>query len=293
MPLPTGVTAIPVHDLYVDDDGVPMAGKVSFSPSTPVLQVPGAATSLALQSVTVDVSATGEMDATLIANDDADITPVGWYWTVKERFPKLTRDRIITVPAATVGTLELATIADSIPTPSVTAYALQSAFAALGLNVVLLDPGDDPNEATMPEGSPSFLRVLLPNSPADENADTIVMLYEDEVGNLVKTGYFNGNGELRSAPSRWNRVAARIFEWAESLGQGHVGNTGDIFQVSTNPTIAANREALFAVRGTEHADAGWVVASRHIDAPNIGAKLTAATSAPSSPREGDVWIDTT
>lgn len=113
-----------------------------------------------------------------------------------------------------------------------------------------------------PNGSAVWLRVTMPYSASDSNED----LYQARAlhsngSTAIKTFWLNGNGEPRAAPSTVNRVAQRIFEIAEAITSG--GSTEDVWQVSTNPTNSANREAYWAVRGNGHAtQPGWMVGTR-------------------------------
>ena len=107
-------------------------------------------------------------------------------------------------------------------------------------------------------GTP-WLEIQQPYSADDDNPDTIITWATTVFGNRVKTGWFNGNGEPRAAPSLPNRVAFRAFEMIAPHGP----STGRFFELSTNPLDAAEREPLLGAYGTGHAtQPGWVVATR-------------------------------
>lgn len=121
------------------------------------------------------------------------------------------------------------------------------------------------NSATPPlssqgqNGQP-WLRLQQPYSSTDDNPDAIQVGATTPGGAWIKTGWFNGNGEFRSAPSTGNRIAHRVFEYAEGLGGP---STGRYAEWSTNPTNAGNREPLLGGYGTGHSTKpGWVEATR-------------------------------
>ncbi|WP_047893245.1 hypothetical protein [Micromonospora sp. RV43] len=116
-----------------------------------------------------------------------------------------------------------------------------------------------PDPAQGQNGSP-WLRMQAIYS-ADDNLPDMVQWGATTPGGLwVKTGWQNGNGEGRDAPSTANRVARRVFEYAQGAGGP---STGRFFELSTNPTQAAQREALFGAYGTGHSSQpGWMVATR-------------------------------
>lgn len=110
----------------------------------------------------------------------------------------------------------------------------------------------------------------VPWSASDANVDQVQFFNTHKTGGArQKTFWLNGNFEGRAAPSDVNRIAFRVFEMSEGAALGP--STGDVFQVSTNPTITANREPLFAVRGTAATNPGWGVFSRGVTAPNLSA----------------------
>lgn len=110
-----------------------------------------------------------------------------------------------------------------------------------------------------------------PWSAGDTNVDQIQFFNTHKTGGArQKTFWWNGNFEGRAAPSDVNRIAFRVFEMSEGAALG--ASTGDVFQVSTNPTITANRVPLFAVRGTASGSLpGWGVFATGVSAPNLTA----------------------
>lgn len=151
-------------------------------------------------------------------------------------------------------------------------FGLLSPSQAAG--AVLLDPRDGqgayvgqtvppPDNSQGPNG-PSWLKMQAAYSGTDDNPDMIQLGSTTQGGSWVKTGWFNGNGEHRAAPSTEKRIASRVFEYAESLGGP---STGRFVEWSTNPAQAANREPLLGGYGTGHSSKpGWVEATRVLSA---------------------------
>jgi hypothetical protein len=116
-----------------------------------------------------------------------------------------------------------------------------------------------------PAGNP-WLTMAAPWSAGDTNPDMWQFFAEQAAGpgTKVKVWWWGGNFEARAAPSAINRVGFRVFEFAEGFGGP---STGTFFEVSTNPTIAANREKLLAAYGTGHSTKpGWIEATRVLSA---------------------------
>lgn len=116
-----------------------------------------------------------------------------------------------------------------------------------------------PDPAQGQNGNP-WLKLTQPYSATDDNPDGIQLYSTSSTGQSIKTGWFNGNGEPRAAPSLPNRIAFRVFEAYENRNGP---STGRFVEFSTNPLNSANREALFGGYGTGHAtQPGWMVATR-------------------------------
>lgn len=116
-----------------------------------------------------------------------------------------------------------------------------------------------PDPAQGQNGAP-WLKLQQPYSATDDNPDALQFHSTNSSGQTIKTGWANGNGELRGAPSAYNRLGGRWFELAENRGGP---STGRFFELSTNPTNSANREPLLGAYGTGHSSQpGWMVATR-------------------------------
>lgn len=146
---------------------------------------------------------------------------------------------------------------------------------AQAAGAVLLNPPKDaggnyvgnvaapPDPAQGQNGNP-WLKLTQPYSATDDNPDAVQFFSTSATGQSIKTGWFNGNGEPRAAPSLPNRVAYRVFEAYENRNGP---STGRFFELSTNPLNAANREPLLGAYGTANASKpGWVEATRILSA---------------------------
>lgn len=142
--------------------------------------------------------------------------------------------------------------------------SLTTRVTTLEGNVVFLNPVTGAvyvgNTVTGPDttGSQPWLKTTpIPYSAADTNFDFLRILAVDEFGNTVQTFTLNGQGEPRSRPSKRDRVGFRAFESAEAVGY----STGQFWQASSNPTVAANRKPYLGVWGTAATKPGWAEAT--------------------------------
>jgi hypothetical protein len=111
MPLPSDFDTVTVTGRYIDLAGNALAGTVTFTSSTTVVDA-----SVPVTIVPVPIVATldsnGAFSIALPATDDPDIAPNGYTYKVEERFGgKLLRTYSIQVPYDTVGNIDLSTVA--------------------------------------------------------------------------------------------------------------------------------------------------------------------------------------
>lgn len=187
------------------------------------------------------------------------------------------------------------------------------ASGAVLLNPPLVNSAYVGNVATPPlssqggSGNP-WLALQQPYSAGDNNPDAMQFFSTASDGTTkIKTAWWNGNGEYRAAPSAANRIGARIFEYAEGAGGP---STGRFFELSTNPSISANREPLLGGYGTGHpTKPGWIEATRVLSAllgvsaggaynSTTGVTFRGLTGSPGAPTTGtwaagDAVIDST
>lgn len=106
-----------------------------------------------------------------------------------------------------------------------------------------------------------WLQMRQPYTASGTNPDSIALYSTHSDGTTpLKTFWVNGNNEVQAAPSSPFRPSGRFFEAYEAVGGP---STVRFFELSTNPTNSANREALFGAYGTAHpTQPGWMVATR-------------------------------
>jgi hypothetical protein len=139
---------------------------------------------------------------------------------------------------------------------------------AVLLNPPLVGGVSQAQLVTPPTGTSSgdpWLDVWLPYSASDNNPDFWqIHAYWSDLATKLKTAWFNGNGEFRTAPSTPGRIGARFFESYEGVGAVNVGaSTGPFAVFATNPKNSALRENLLAIYGSASSQyPGWTISTR-------------------------------
>ena len=137
MTIDASVTQITVTGNFVDFEGNPIAGQIQFRLED-MLRNSLANQMYVPSTVAVTLDNNGSFSTTLPATNDSDVIPTFEY-EVEEAFPN-GRTYNISLPAATVGSLDLADISPA-PTISTTYVGLitEVPFAALEANIATLD----------------------------------------------------------------------------------------------------------------------------------------------------------
>jgi hypothetical protein len=118
MPLPPGLSTVVVSGTYKHPDGTAMQGKLLFTPE-PAILTSGAHGTLVLGTIEAALDTDGDVTATLLATDDADVTPSGWTYLVQERwYDAPGRSYPLSLPAA-APTVDLADVAPTAPAAGV------------------------------------------------------------------------------------------------------------------------------------------------------------------------------
>lgn len=122
-------TEVTVVGTYLGPDGTPLEGRqVRFSPNVPAVKDSDGNTVIVRgEGIIVTLDATGSFSQDLAATDDANLTPTGWSWKVREFFEP-NRSWYLPVPAATVGTLNIADVTQYEVAPDLITYPSKTDF---------------------------------------------------------------------------------------------------------------------------------------------------------------------
>jgi hypothetical protein len=102
----------------------------------------------------------------------------------------------------------------------------------------------------------------------------------------IRTGYHNEYGELRARPAKINTIALRAQRW-------NGASTVDIFQVTSydNLTLYFGVGPTTITASIPISSTANISTTGTVTGSNIGNKVTASSTAPSSPSVGDIWVD--
>lgn len=146
MALPANLSKVTVTGKYLQLDGAPAVGAVSFSIKQAVADGTGDVV-LPKGGISVDLDTDGSFTVDLPATDDSDLSPTGWTYLVTERLtaPQATRTYEIELPASPA-TVDLADVAPVAPVDAVSPY-LSKAGGALTGDLSLTPAGSGLNVA--------------------------------------------------------------------------------------------------------------------------------------------------
>lgn len=129
MALPTNLTTVEVTGRYIDHNGSPVRGSVTFDTDYYVLDS-GESVVVIEAPITVNLDATGSFAVDLIATDDTDMTPTGWTWTLTPNFTGAFPLEFA-LPASLAPTTDITVLSPALPNPDpVYSYVLVSAINA-------------------------------------------------------------------------------------------------------------------------------------------------------------------
>ena len=129
MALPTNLTTVEVTGRYVDHNGSPVRGSVTFDTDYYVLDA-GESVVVIEAPITVNLDATGSFAVDLIATDDPEMTPTGWTWTLTPNFTGAFGLEFA-LPASLAPSADITTLSPALPNPDpVYSYVLVSAVGA-------------------------------------------------------------------------------------------------------------------------------------------------------------------
>lgn len=129
MALPTNLTTVEVSGRYVDHNGSPVRGSVTFDTDYYVLDA-GENVVVIEAPITVNLDATGSFAVDLIATDDPDMTPTGWTWKLTPNFSGAFPLEFA-LPASLAPSTDITVLSPALPNPDpVYSYVLVSAVNA-------------------------------------------------------------------------------------------------------------------------------------------------------------------
>lgn len=102
MPLPPGIETVVITQTYVDGQGAPLTGTVTFTLSNDLLDADDALV-IGRTPIEVPIDASGAISVELPHTDDADLSPVNWYVRVDERIDRGPASRYYIQLPASVG----------------------------------------------------------------------------------------------------------------------------------------------------------------------------------------------
>jgi len=127
--LPTNLTTVEVTGRFIDHNGSPVRGSVTFDTDYYVLDA-GESVVVIEAPITVNLDSTGSFAVDLIATDDVDMTPTGWTWTMTPNFDGAFSLEFA-LPASLAPTTDITVLSPALPNPDpVYSYVLVSAVGA-------------------------------------------------------------------------------------------------------------------------------------------------------------------
>ncbi|WP_405019568.1 collagen-like protein [Kitasatospora sp. NBC_00070] len=278
MPLPDSVETVTLR-LYdaLHADGTPRRGSIIITPAPAAIITSGDnAVFAGPVSATYD-GTTVPGPLVLVATDSASITPIDWTYTVQERwYDAPSRSYPIALPAAEPD-VDLAAIApvvasDGTLVPAAGPPGPQGEQGPAGATGATGPPGA--TGATGPQGTAGATGAQGPQGNPGATGATGAQGPKGDTGNTGTTGATGSTGAAGT-----NGTAVLNGSGSPSSG---TGANGDFY-------IDTSGSGFIVVWGPK-ASGSWPGSGIKMAATP---KITVASSAPSSPATGDVWIDTT
>jgi hypothetical protein len=243
MALPTSLQTCVVHGHYLELDGDPAQGTVTFT-GTDMLDSQTDDLFIIPVAITVELDANGEFNVTLPCTDDPDALPVSgatsWRYKVKEQFGTWSREYWLEVPTSvSPGPIDLAVLVP-LPTPGNPTYSTEYVRSLNGeTGAVTLDAYD------LGEWDRTAGPYRVPESiPGDGGTDVSVELTSWLAGlpngatATFKSGktYFIGGLGIRLTNPVTIECNGATFKRAPGTGV----NAGPIFDVQSNYVTIRN-----------------------------------------------------
>ena len=129
MALPSNLTLVEVTGRFLDQNGSPVRGTVTFTPNVFLLDA-GESVVVTDSQVTVTLDSTGSFAVDLSTTNDPDVTPNGWVWTLTPNFDGF-QSFSFELPANLAPTVDITVLSPALPNPDpVYSYVLVSAVGA-------------------------------------------------------------------------------------------------------------------------------------------------------------------
>lgn len=141
-----------VTGTYLNPDGTPKRGYVEFSPTSSLIERPGA--HLSQVNMRADLDSAGSFSIDLLCTDIADIEPLGWKWFVDEKIDNGDTWYLSVATSATPLDISAVYVPNSAGAPIVGIAGPQGATGP-GTTVIVLNAG-----APIPGGTPVGAVIL-------------------------------------------------------------------------------------------------------------------------------------
>lgn len=129
MALTPDLTTITLTGTYVDIQGTPISGSVTFTPQS-IIKDTDQNQIIVNQTLTATLNANGEFSIVLPITDDTDITPQPFAYAVEEVFTG-GRSFFITLPVDTPDPQDIADLAPAVSTAEAANYVTQAQYNTL------------------------------------------------------------------------------------------------------------------------------------------------------------------
>jgi len=129
MALTPDLSTVTLTGTYVDLQGNPISGSVTFTPQT-IIKDTDQNQIIINATVSATLNGSGSFSVVLPVSDDPDVAPVPFAYAVEEVFPG-GRSFFINIPAGGAGTQDIADLAPAVSTTEAASYVTQSQYNTL------------------------------------------------------------------------------------------------------------------------------------------------------------------
>lgn len=248
MTLPVNLTTIEVTGTFLDTEGNPLSGTLTFAPPPELVDINTAI--MYSTPVTVTLGVGGTFTVTLIATDNPTLVPAGWSWTVTEQV-RGSRSYTIYVPSTLGDSVDLSNL---VPMPTLdgtttttTVGDAAPGYAGLGLGNTFTGANDFQGSTTF--DGPVTLATPLPISQGGTGSTSVIWESAMNITAVKTTAYTLAAWDfvpanvvgasvthtLPTAPPNGTRVGGKIVATAGSHTATFTCGGTDVFNVSGGP----------------------------------------------------------